>query len=70
MGDYKLVKILNDSPVLALIIIMFFTTQLKSNKANVASSILLYSSILFIDYYGATAYTEHFTLIPIAIAFI
>ena len=68
-GDYKLVKILNDLPVLALIIIMFFTTQLKSNKANVASSILLYSSILFIDYYGATAYTEHFTLIPIAIAF-
>ena len=68
-GDYRIVKILNDIPLLILIVIMFFTTQLKLKKVNTVSSILLYSSILFIDYYGATAYTEHFTLIPIAIAF-
>jgi len=68
-GDYRIVKILNDIPLLILITIMFFTIQLKLKKVNTVSSILLYSSLLFIEYYGATAYTEHFTLIPIAIAF-
>tara|TARA_B100000945_G_scaffold321238_1_gene334658 strand:+ start:3268 stop:5208 length:1941 start_codon:yes stop_codon:yes gene_type:complete len=68
-GDYRIVKILNDLPILVLTIIMFFTMQLKGKKVNTIAAILLYTSFLSIEYYGATAYTEHFTLIPVALAF-
>ena len=68
-GDFRLAKILNDIPILLLTIIMFMTLQLKNKKYNTIGAILLYTSLLSIEYYGEIAYSEHHSLIPIAVSF-
>ena len=66
-GDYRIVKLLHDVPLLVLTILMFSTLQLKGKKANIIAGLLLYTSILSIEYYGEIAYSEHFSLLSIAL---
>ena len=67
-GDYRIVKFLQDIPLLVLTILMFSTLKQKGKKANIIAALLVYTSILSIEYYGEYAYSEFFSLLPIALA--
>ena len=67
-GDYRIVKFLQDIPLLVLTILMFSTLKQKGKKANIIAALLVYTSILSIEYYGATGVTELYALLPIALA--
>ena len=67
-GDYRIVKLLNDVPYLLLVIIMFGTLKQKGKQSNIIAALLIYATILSIEYYGATGLSEPYALIPIALA--
>ena len=47
---------------------MFSTLKQKGGKSNTIAALLIYTSILSIEYYGATGLSEPYALIPIALA--
>jgi hypothetical protein len=67
-GDYRIVKFLQDIPLLVLTILMFSTLKQKGKKENIIAALLVYTSILSIEYYGASGFTELYALLPIALA--
>ena len=68
-GDLKIVKILNDIPLLISTYLMYETLREKTNRVYANAGTLFFLVLMSVSYFGVPGYSELYALVPLAYFF-